>query len=92
LEPVHEDRFVGDCVGQSGGWIAVAECPSDQGCGIHEGRPSIVGGRVVGVEGVANQADLFLGDEDRIRDVEEFGQRRSGDWIAARPQGCQVDS
>lgn len=48
-------------------------------------------GCVVGVEGVADESDLLLGDEDRISDVEELDQGWGGSWISTRPQTGKID-
>lgn len=71
--------------------MAVAECPADEWAGINEGCSPVVDGGVVGVEGRADEFGLFLGDEDRVGDVQERCERGSGCWIGARPQRCQID-
>ena len=87
----YEDSLVVDCISEGRGGIAVAECPSYEGCRVNERSSTVVYGRVVGVEGCADEIDLLLGNEDRVGDVEQGCERGSRFWVGACPQGREVD-
>lgn len=56
----------------------VAEGPADERGGVDEGFAAVVRGGVGGVEGVADEAGLLLGDEDGVGGVEEGCERGGG--------------
>ena len=48
-------------------------------------------GRIVGVEGCADEIDLLLGNEDWVGDVEQGCEGGSRCWVSGCPQGREVD-
>lgn len=91
VEPVHEDGFVGLGFREGGVGVAIAEGPAYEWSRVDKGAPTVVDGGVGGVERVAYEARLLLGDEDWVGYVQEGGE---GGWggsrFGGRPGGCEV--
>lgn len=91
VEPVHEGCFVGLGFGEGGGRVTVAEGPTDERGRVDEGEAAVVHGGVGGVEGVAHEAGLLFGDEDRVGEVQEGVEGGSGGGrLGGRPGGGEV--
>ena len=91
LEPVHEQRLVVVGFIERGRGIAVSKGPSSQGRGINKRFAPVMDGGVVCEEGVADEFRLFLGDDDRVCDVEEGRQAcRCVRGLGGGPAGSEI--